>query len=139
MASSPSVDKGHTTHSPPVTPDLVEKILAEGPIGMSAAARRLGTFRDGKATHASTPTRWATVGVRLADGSILKLEAVRLNGRLVTSWQAVLRFVRTQQRQPAPATPATVSVAAGHTGVRTPSARRLASGAAAKRLEDAGL
>src|SRR5262245_21539293 len=92
----PETASATTPHIDP-TQSLVETILSESPLGMSATARRLGTFRDGKATHPSTITRWATRGVQLPDGRLLKLEAVRVNGRLVTSWPAILRFIAAQQ------------------------------------------
>jgi hypothetical protein len=80
--------------------DLVKRLMTEGLIGMSAAARRLGTFRDGKPTHPSTITRWCVVGVSLDDGTKLKLEHVRMggrNGRLCTSEAALVRFIEAQQ------------------------------------------
>jgi hypothetical protein len=91
--------------------DIVARLMAEGPIGMRCAANIFGSFRDGKPTHSSTVTRWAMRGVKLADGRVLKLESFRLNGRLATSKQALLRFVQAQQtppanHQPVQATPA---------------------------------
>ena len=77
--------------------EWVGRILTEGPLGMSAAARLLGTFRDGKPTHPSTLVRWHHRGVTLPDGRTVRLEAVRINGRLVTSRAAVIRFVAAQQ------------------------------------------
>jgi hypothetical protein len=123
-----------TASLPPPATDLVDRILSEGPLGMSEAARRLGTIRGGTETHSSTPTRWATRGVRLADGTLLKLEAIRLNGRLATSWPAIVRFTAAQQDNPPAATHSTPASA-----TRTASARRRASEAAAKKLEAAGI
>lgn len=77
--------------------DAVNRILSEGALGMSAAARLLGTFRDGRPTHPSTVARWHRDGVTLADGRVIRLEAIRLNGRLVTSRAAIVRFVAAQQ------------------------------------------
>lgn len=76
---------------------LVERLMSEGPISMSGAAKLYGSFRGGKGTHASTVVRHATKGVRLADGTVLRLEAFRLGGRLMTSKQAVYRFAARQQ------------------------------------------
>src|SRR5262245_47605092 len=85
MAGSHPTASEQSNPNPPDVDDVVERILAEGPLGMTPVARRLGEFRGGRPTHASTPARWATAGVRLPDGSTLRLEAVRMNGRLVTS------------------------------------------------------
>lgn len=84
---------------PPVRtePDPVERLLRESPIGLTQAANLCGTFRDGKVTHPATLTRWATKGVRLPDGRVLRLETMRLNGRLLTSRPALVRFIRAQQ------------------------------------------
>jgi hypothetical protein len=112
----------------PVEPaDLVERILAEGALGMSAIARLCGTFRGGAATHPSTPTRWATQGVRLADGRVVKLEAVKLNGRLISSKPALIRFIQAQQTTPPNDTPP-----------RSPAAVSRASKAADAKLREMG-
>ena len=109
---------------------LVEQILDEGPVGMAGIARLCGSYRAGKPTHPSTCTRWAVNGVRLADGTVVRLDAVRLNGRLVSSRQAFIRFVQAQQQQPADGPAADA--------VRTPAARRKASVEAARQLEKLG-
>ena len=96
---------------------------------MSVAARCLGTFRGGKPTHPSTPTRWALYGITRGDGTVLKLESAHLNGRLITSKQALIRFIVAQQQ------PADGPVPAA---VRSPSARQRASEAAANRLSELG-
>lgn len=82
------------------TDDLVARLMAEGPIGMRCAVNVFGSFRDRKPTHSSTVTRWAMRGIKLTDGRVLKLESFRLNGRLATSRQALLRFVQAQQTPP---------------------------------------
>lgn len=109
---------------------LVERILSEGPIGMSAAARLYGTFRGGRPTHPTTPTRHHLRGVTLPDGRVVRLEAVRIAGRLMTSRAAVARFITAQQPDEEPA----VAPAP-----RSPSARRRASEAAAEQLARAGI
>jgi len=77
--------------------DLVDRILSEQPIGASAVARLLGSFRNGRSTHPSTIARWMLKGVRLADGRILKLEHIRVANRLMTSRPALMRFLAEQQ------------------------------------------
>jgi hypothetical protein len=76
---------------------IVEKLTAEGLIGMAETARVLGTFRSGKPTHPSTPTRWALDGIRLPDGRRLKLEHIRMGDRIMTSKPALVRFLAAQQ------------------------------------------
>lgn len=105
----------------------VQRILREGGLGMSAAARRLGHFRDGKPTHPSTVTRWARGGIPVPGGGRLRLEAVTLNGRLVTSWPAIERFVEAQQRGEA-----------GGPEMRGPTARTRATAASVSELDTLG-
>lgn len=78
---------------------LVQKLMAEGLIGMSKASRLLGSFRKDRPCHPSTVTRWCTAGVVLDDGTKLKLECVRVANRLCTSEAAIVRFLE-QQQQP---------------------------------------
>jgi hypothetical protein len=75
----------------------IDQLLSEQPIGMSQAARLLGTFRRGRACHPSTVVRWCKPGVRLPDGRRLRLEHVKVAGRLMTSRPALLRFLAAQQ------------------------------------------
>lgn len=77
--------------------DRVDRLTAEGLIGMVEAARLMGTFRNGKGTHPSTLIRWCLNGISLADGRLLKLESIRCSNRLLTSRPAVLRFLAAQQ------------------------------------------
>ena len=109
--------------------NLVERILSESPVGMSAGARLLGTFRGGKPTVPSTLTRWAMHGVTLPDGTVLKLEVIRLNGRLLTSKQALIRFIAAQQQMTTDPT---------NGSVRSPAARRTAAERAGAELEAIG-
>ncbi|WP_439630911.1 DUF1580 domain-containing protein [Gemmata sp.] len=110
---------------------LVERILAEGPIGMGPAASIIGTFAAGKRVAPSTITRWIGDGVKLAGGRVVRLEAVKIAGRLVTSKQAVVRFIVAQQAT-APAPPADTSTPRG------PGRRRAASEKAGRELEKLG-
>lgn len=90
---------------PDHTTALIERILQEGPIGMTTATRLLGTFRSGRPTHPSTLIRHHLHGVRSASGAIVRLEAIRVAGRLMTSRAAVIRFLAAQQdpaREPVP-------------------------------------
>jgi hypothetical protein len=110
---------------------LVETILAEGPIGMTGAARLYGSFRSGRPTHPSTPTRHHLHGVRLPCGAIIRLEAVRIGGRLMTSKAAVTRFIIAQQ--------AGAHKEAVPIGQPTPSARNSAAASASRELDAMGI
>jgi hypothetical protein len=108
----------------------VDRILSEGPIGASEAARLLGVFRGGRSTHPSTPVRWMLSGVQLADGRRLKLEHIRVANRLMTSRPALVRFLVAQQ------SPDAVLDAEP---VRTPASRRRAAARAEEELARRGV
>jgi hypothetical protein len=105
--------------------ETVERLTSEGLIGVSQAALLFGTYRNGKPTHPSTVTRWMTSGVILPNGQTLRLESLRLNGRLATSKPALLRFLSEQQ----PAADSTATIPS-----RGPTARHRASEAAGREL-----
>jgi len=75
----------------------IDRILTEQPIGMSAAARLMGSFRNNRGCHPSTIVRWCHPGVRLPDGRLVALEHIKVAGRLMTSRPAILRFIAAQQ------------------------------------------
>lgn len=111
-----------------------QQILSEiaGGLGLSLAqaARRLPSARQGRPVSASCIWRWIFVGVRLPDGTTVRLEAARLSGRWLTSEQAIARFIATQ-------TPA-LDVPPAPTP-RTPTARQRAADRAARELEKIGI
>ena len=72
--------------------DLIERLTSEGLISMADAAKLYG-----RKTHKSTPTRHALQGIRLPDGTVLKLESIRVSGALCTTKPAVLRFFAAQK------------------------------------------
>lgn len=104
---------------------LVARLTSEGLIGPSAVARRLGSSRGGRPVHPSTITRWMGAGHMLADGRVVRLEAIRVGGLLRTSWAAVLRYLAAQQEEPATDT---------GPSLRSPAARNAASAVAEKEL-----
>jgi hypothetical protein len=118
---------------PDPVPDGIPQVLAEIQAGEGlspAAAGRLFTgHRGGKSVAPSTPFRWITKGAKAADGRVVKLEAVRVGGRWLTSRAAVGRFVAALTTGP-PADPTSFD--------RTPSARRRASEHADAALEKMG-
>jgi hypothetical protein len=75
---------------------IATEILAGSGLSLSQAARRFPPFREGKPCAPSTIFRWITAGVRLPDGRRVRLEAVRLGGRWLTSTQAIERFIARQ-------------------------------------------
>jgi hypothetical protein len=109
--------------------DVVARLMDEGVIGMKQAAKLCGTFRQGKPTRSGTIARWAMRGIKLEDGRLLKLESFRLNGRLCTSKQAIIRFIRAQN----------ASTAAGAPETTTPAERSRTAATAAKRLDELGI
>ncbi len=98
---------------------IVERLTSEGFISMRDAAN---LYRRG--THKSTPTRHALDGFKRSDGTVVKLEAVRVGGSLCTSRAAVLRFFVAQNAS----TPVANQVSA------TPAKRTRAQAAASAEL-----
>jgi hypothetical protein len=72
------------------------RILSETTLSLAQAAARLPSFRLGKPVNASTVWRWINDGVKLPDGTTVRLEAVRLAGRWLTSAEALARFADAQ-------------------------------------------
>jgi Protein of unknown function (DUF1580) len=58
------------------------------------AAGRLPSLRGGKPVHPATVWRWASRGVRGRDGSLVRLEAIKIGGTCCTSDEALARFFR---------------------------------------------
>ncbi|MBN9522371.1 DUF1580 domain-containing protein [bacterium] len=85
-----------TNVQPDPTADVVTRLLAEGLISTADAARLISD-KQGRAVSTCTIGRWADDGVRTGDGRVVRLEAIRLGGRLKTSAEAVHRFVCRQQ------------------------------------------
>jgi hypothetical protein len=67
-------------------------LTTEPPLPLAAATKLVPPGRNGKRTHLSTLLRWILRGARAASGEIVKLEALRLGSRWVTSAQALQRF-----------------------------------------------
>jgi hypothetical protein len=62
------------------------------PIPLAEAAKYVPPARQGKKTHLSTLLRWILTGVRTRSGEIVRLEALRLGNRWMTSREAIQRF-----------------------------------------------
>jgi hypothetical protein len=67
-------------------------ILVETTLSLSQAARRLPPGRKGAPVSLACVLRWVLDGSRAPDGRVVKLEAVRLGGRWLTSLEALQRF-----------------------------------------------
>lgn len=90
------------TATPPldtIPADITDEILAGGGLSLAQAARRFPPYRGDRPVNPSTVFRWITVGIRFADGQRIRLDAVRLGGRWLTSGQALARFMAAQTPQ----------------------------------------
>jgi hypothetical protein len=91
---------------------------------------RFGTIAAHLGHHVSAIHRWAFQGLpRPGDGRRVRLEAVKIGSRWVTTWKALQEFIRetSPERNDTPIPMP-----------RSPNRRRIASERAAKRLEAAG-
>jgi hypothetical protein len=107
-------------------PDLA----TETALSLGAAARRLPPLRGNRPINPATVLRWILSGIRGPGGGRVRLEAVRLGGRWVTTVEALERFT---------ATLSAVPCAEAAAAPRTPGQRRRASERAAAELEKLGI
>lgn len=109
----------------------VRSVLEETTLSLIAAARRLPPGRRGRPVTLSCVFRWITDGVKLPSGDVVRLEAVRLGGRWITSVEALERFAARQtpdmSSRPAP------------TPTPPPATRQRAAAKAGAKLERMGL
>jgi hypothetical protein len=106
------------------------EITTERPIPLREAVKVVPPARGGKKTHLSTLLRWILRGAKGPSGEMVRLEAVRLGGRWMTSRDALQRFAeRLTPRLD------------GHalSTPRSPEKRRRASEKAAAELERMGI
>jgi hypothetical protein len=105
-------------------------LTTESPIPLAAAAALIPPARNGRRTHLSTLLRWVLRGAKGPDGAPVRLEAVRIGGRWMTTRAALQRFTeRLTPRLDGAPPPA----------ARSDSARRQAGTRAAAELERLGL
>jgi hypothetical protein len=71
-------------------------IRTEQLLSLPQAARRFPPYRQDRPVNPSTVWRWISAGVKLPDGRRVKLGAVRLSGRWLTSVEAIERFIAAQ-------------------------------------------
>ncbi len=104
-------------------------MLGEEPlISLAQAAMKLPGHRGASRLHPATLTRWILSGVRGVDGRRVKLEAVRIGCRWLTSEPALQRFAEALGTMPREPTPS-----------RSPTVRRKASDEAAAKLDRMGV
>jgi hypothetical protein len=72
---------------------LLGEIQSGEGLSLAAAGRQFPGHRGGVSVAPSTVLRWKKKGARTIDGGVVKLEAVRVGGRWLTSRGAVARFV----------------------------------------------
>jgi hypothetical protein len=103
-------------------------LASETPLTLEQAAATVPPSRGAKRCALSTLLRWVLQGVRGPGGMRVRLEAVRLGGRWLTSREALQRFTERLTPEPQAALP-----------MRTPGQRRRAAERAAVRLQKAGI
>jgi hypothetical protein len=104
-------------------------LLAENTLSLNAAAKKLPAGRRGRPVTLSCLIRWITDGAKGPTGERIRLEAIRLGGRWITSTEALQRFAAALTPNAEPEAPA----------ARTPGQRQRASERAAQQLGDAGI
>lgn len=95
-------------------PSVLAEIQNGGGLSLSAAGRLFPGHRGNSTVNPSTVFRWLTTGAKTTCGQVVKLEAVRVGGRWLTSRGAINRFVAalTPTANTPPAPPPTGSTAA---------------------------
>lgn len=104
------------------------EIRNEKLINLSQAAGLFPPSRRGRPVHVSCLMRWIMEGVRTSSGRI-RLDAIRVGGRWVTSIEAIERFAAAQ-------TPSRPDAAVPPP---SPASQKRASARAASRLKELGL
>jgi hypothetical protein len=105
-------------------------ILNETTLSLSQAAKRLPPGRKEAPVSLACVLRWVLKGARAPDGGLIRLEAVRLGGRWLTSLEALARFAERL-------TPPTANSPASPTP--TPRQKRKAEERAERELERMGI
>lgn len=114
-------------------PQVLAEIQSGEGLSLSAAGRLFPGHRGGGSVDPSTVFRWVTKGTRAANGHTVKLEAVRVGTRWLTSRPAVTRFVTALTAASGP-----IPAATKPTASRTPAARRRAAEKAVATLKAMG-
>ena len=75
------------------TKEVLNEIATGHGISLAQAAERLPPSREGRPVHKTCLWRWATEGSKASGGRTVHLEAARVGGRLVTTLQALERYM----------------------------------------------
>lgn len=67
-------------------------VFSEQVVSLTEATKKLPKVRRGKPPHVSTLYRWVLAGKKCPDGSIARLETVKIGGATCTSLEALQRF-----------------------------------------------
>jgi hypothetical protein len=67
-------------------------LATEIPIPLAAATALVPPARKGKRTHFQTLLRWVVHGAKGPAGAMIRLDAIRIGGRWMTSREALQRF-----------------------------------------------
>jgi hypothetical protein len=113
-----------------LTPCIASEVATGGGLPLREAARRFPSSRRGRALTLSCVLRWISRGVPGPYGNRVRLEAVRLAGKWLTSEPAIARFLAAQTPSAEPCAQPTP---------RTPGRRQQASERAARELEALGI
>src|SRR5262245_19164493 len=105
-------------------------LASEKTFPLSQAPKFLPSSRMGRPVSLSCLLRWVFDGVKTPDGRRVRLEALRLGGKWVTSMEAIQRFAESQ-------TPVFDQPKNGF--IRSDSKRMKAAVRAGKELESAGI
>ena len=106
----------------------VADLLTEDLIPLPKVAAQFPGTRGATRINPATVYRWCTRGSRTPDGRVVRLEHVRVGSRVLTSREAVGRYVAALSSSVAPTV----------TAVRTPTVRNRSSEAAAAALRELG-
>jgi hypothetical protein len=106
-------------------------LTTEKALPLAEACRIVPPARSGKKTHLSTVLRWILKGAKSPTGEMVKLEALRIGSRWVTSREALQRFAERL-------TPSPNGQSAPHPP-RTPTQRQRAADRAAQELDRLGI
>ena len=73
---------------------LIDEIMAHGGLGFAAVAKMFPAHKGPqKSLNTATVFRWHARGIRGEDGTLVKLEAIRVGGKHISSALAVRRFI----------------------------------------------
>ncbi len=105
-------------------------LKTEKTLRLQQVGKYLPPTRNGKHPTLSCVLRWILQGVKLPSGETVRLEAIRISGRWITSVEALQRFAERQTPVIADTKP---------TATRTPTARQRAVDRADRELAKAGI